>query len=63
MDGEAPVTQGHLGNGAAMLAFDVGPDALDDKYKQLLCSSTASASTSAARTSTPGHRPPCRPAT
>ncbi|MGW3350472.1 metallophosphoesterase [Nonomuraea rubra] len=36
VDGEAPVTKATLGNGAAMLAFDVGPDALDDKYNNFL---------------------------
>ncbi|MFC7386070.1 metallophosphoesterase [Sphaerisporangium rhizosphaerae] len=32
VDGEKPVTKATLGNGAATFAFDVGADAIDDKY-------------------------------
>lgn len=32
VDGEAPLTRAHLGNGAATFSFDVGSNSLDDKY-------------------------------
>ncbi|MFE2281199.1 metallophosphoesterase [Streptomyces sp. NPDC059454] len=32
VDGAAPVTEAHLGNGAATFSFDVGPNSIDDKY-------------------------------
>ncbi|MGW4791083.1 metallophosphoesterase [Nonomuraea sp. NPDC004297] len=36
VDGEQPVTRATLGNGAAMFAFDVGADPLDDKFNNFL---------------------------
>ncbi|GAA2206509.1 hypothetical protein GCM10009850_019670 [Nonomuraea monospora] len=36
VDGKEPVTKATLGNGAAMLAFDVGADPLDDKNNDFL---------------------------
>ncbi|MGW4407791.1 metallophosphoesterase [Nonomuraea sp. NPDC004702] len=36
VDGGKPVTRATLGNGAAMLAFDVGADSIDDKYDDFL---------------------------
>ncbi|MEU9336687.1 metallophosphoesterase [Streptomyces sp. NPDC048290] len=32
VDGKAPVTSPHLGNGAATFSFDVGANSLDDRY-------------------------------
>ncbi|MFI2376281.1 metallophosphoesterase [Streptomyces sp. NPDC018964] len=32
VDGEPPVTEAHLGSGAAVLSFDVGSNSIDDKY-------------------------------
>lgn len=32
VDGAAPVTDPHLGNGAATFSFDVGPNSIDDRY-------------------------------
>ncbi|MEV4178873.1 metallophosphoesterase [Nonomuraea sp. NPDC049709] len=36
VDGEKPVTKATLGNGAAMFAFDVGADSVDDKFDNFL---------------------------
>ncbi|MFI7230312.1 metallophosphoesterase [Nonomuraea angiospora] len=36
VDGEKPVTKPTLGNGAAMLSFDVGADGIEDKYDDFL---------------------------
>ncbi|MDR8412419.1 metallophosphoesterase [Nonomuraea sp. 3-1Str] len=36
VDGDKPATKPTLGNGAAMLAFDVGADSINDKYDDFL---------------------------
>ncbi|MFD1934507.1 metallophosphoesterase [Nonomuraea mangrovi] len=36
VDGDKPATKATLGNGAAMLGFDVGADSIDDKYDNFL---------------------------
>lgn len=36
VDGDAPVTDAHLGNGAATFSFDVGSDSIDDRYDNYL---------------------------
>ncbi|WP_189312883.1 metallophosphoesterase [Streptomyces brasiliensis] len=36
VDGDAPVTDPHLGNGAATFAFDVGSNSIDDRYDNYL---------------------------
>ncbi|TMR96330.1 metallophosphoesterase [Nonomuraea basaltis] len=36
VDGGEPVTKATLGNGAAMLSFDVGSDSIDDKFDNFL---------------------------
>ncbi|WP_326792805.1 metallophosphoesterase [Streptomyces sp. NBC_00841] len=36
VDGDAPVTDAHLGNRAATFSFDVGSDSIDDRYDNYL---------------------------